>query len=149
VPADDMTWAMAADIGARLAAAAVLGAALALHPFKLRRLNRGELDPDLIRAQILITISAALMVVVVGDSTARAFGLVGIGSFIRFRTVLKNPRDTATLFLLIGVGMAVGLRHYALAACVTAFLFLAFFFIEAGGTTARPAEPPLPEDDAL
>lgn len=146
---DELSWALAVDVAARLGAATLLGAVLALHPMKIRRLRRGDLDADLVRAGILTCVAAALIIVVVEDSMARAFGLVGIGSFIRFRTALKNPRDTATLFLLIGIGMAAGLKYYAMAACATAFLFALFFVLEAGGSSKpskEPPEPPLPDD---
>ena len=54
--------------------------------------------------------AGALLVVVIGDSLARAFGLVGLGTFIRFRAGVKDPRDVAILFVMIGVGMACGLE---------------------------------------
>ena len=49
------------------------------------------------------------MVVVIGDNVARAFGLVGLGSFIRFRSGISDPRDAAVMFVMIGIGMACGL----------------------------------------
>ena len=48
------------------------------------------------------------MVVVIGQSTARAFGLVGLGGFIRFRSGIKDTRDAAVMFVMIGIGMACG-----------------------------------------
>ena len=48
------------------------------------------------------------MVVVIGQSAARAFGLVGLGGFIRFRSGIKDTRDAAVMFVMIGIGMACG-----------------------------------------
>jgi hypothetical protein len=52
---------------------------------------------------------ASAMVVVIEDSLARAFGVVGPGSFIRFRSAIKDPRDVVSFFLAIGTGMACGM----------------------------------------
>ena len=60
------------------------------------------------QAQILLCAAAAIITMVVGDSLAKAFGLVGLASFVRFRSGLKDPRDAAVLFLVIGLGMACG-----------------------------------------
>jgi uncharacterized membrane protein YhiD involved in acid resistance len=157
-----LTWPLAWDIAARLGAATLMGAILALHPMRLWRLKaEEELDWELIRAQVLITVAAALMVIVIGESTARAFGLVGIGSFVRFRTVMKSPRDAAGLFVLIGIGMACGLRHFALAGVVTGFAVLLLCVLELGPVNRpkkkgdkndkekKDEEPPLPDDGPL
>jgi uncharacterized membrane protein YhiD involved in acid resistance len=57
-----------------------------------------------------------MVVVVIGDSMARAFGVVGLGSFIRFRSSIKDPRDVTLFFLAIGTGMACGLGAVFVAA---------------------------------
>jgi uncharacterized membrane protein YhiD involved in acid resistance len=60
---------------------------------------------------------------------ARAFGLVGLGSFIRFRSGISDPRDAAILFVMIGVGMACGLGLGAMAAAgalIIAAILIAF-----------------------
>ncbi|MCX7703144.1 MAG: DUF4956 domain-containing protein [Planctomycetota bacterium] len=106
------------EVFKRVGLAALLGAAIALHPLRIRRRQRIS-DPLrlalAIRAQVLICSAGALMVVVIAGSLARAFGLVGLGSFVRFRTTIKDPTDTAVLFLLVGIGMACGLGAYAVA----------------------------------
>ena len=45
---------------------------------------------------------------VIGDSVARAFGLVGALSIVRFRTVVDDTRDTAFVMFAVIVGMAAG-----------------------------------------
>lgn len=142
-----MTWSELLEITARLGAATLVGALLALHPLRLKRLGFARLDWDTIRAQVLIAVAGCLMVVVVGDSTARAFGLVGIGSFVRFRTVLKSARDAAVIFLLIGLGMACGLKVWPVVVAGTAFVFVVLFFIDLGPERADKKEPPMPASD--
>jgi hypothetical protein len=53
---------------------------------------------------------------VIGDNVARAFSLVGALSIVRFRTVVRDTRDTAFVIFAVVVGMAVGARNLALAA---------------------------------
>jgi len=100
----------------RVALATALGALIAFRPW--RALVRGARRPSLqgAQSQTLIAAAGALMVIVIGDSVARAFGLVGLGSFIRFRSGISDPRDAAILFVMIGVGMACGLGLGAMAA---------------------------------
>jgi len=57
----------------------------------------------------------AAVMLVVGDSIARAFGLVGALAIIRFRTVVRDARDTTFIFLALTTGIAVGAHHYAVA----------------------------------
>jgi hypothetical protein len=96
----------------RFAAAVAIGALVAGRPWRYL-MRRPPPRPEMVQAQILLCVAAALIIVVIGDSVAKAFGLVGLGSFVRFRSGLKDPRDAAVLFLVIGLGMACG--HGALA----------------------------------
>lgn len=100
----------------RVALATVLGALVAFRPW--RRWLRGARPPSLqgAQSQTLIAAAGALMVMVIGESVARAFGLVGLGSFIRFRSGISDPRDAAILFVMIGIGMACGLGLGVMAA---------------------------------
>lgn len=108
---------------ARMLCALILGAAIAYRPWRrLPRSRAPRLNADTAQAQTIIAVAGALMVLVIGDSLARAFGLVGLGTFIRFRTGLKDPRDVAILFMMIGVGMACGLGLVFTAAVGTLFV---------------------------
>ena len=88
----------------RLACAIVLGAVIAWRPGVRRPVRT-----DVRHALLIMSVAAAMVVVVIGDSMARAFGVVGLGSFIRFRSSIKDPRDVVLFFLAIGSGMACGL----------------------------------------
>jgi uncharacterized membrane protein YhiD involved in acid resistance len=105
----------------RLVVAAVLGAVLGYRVW--RRFLPHALPPtrETAQAQTLIAVAGALMVVVIGHSTARAFGLVGLGAFIRFRSGIKDPRDAAVMFVMIGIGMACGLGALPMAVIATMF----------------------------
>ncbi len=118
------------SVVARLFFAMVLGALVALHP---TRILRGELTKkklDTIKAQVLICIAGAMLVILIEGAVERAFGLLGLGSFIRFRTSVKDPRETAIMFLLIGLGMAAGLEMYWVGVFGAGFLFIILFPLE-------------------
>ncbi|MFQ5464396.1 MAG: DUF4956 domain-containing protein [Thermodesulfobacteriota bacterium] len=65
----------------------------------------------------LIYVSAIVSTVmmIIGNSLARAFALVGALSIIRFRTVVKDTKDTAFVFFALAVGMAAGTSNYFIA----------------------------------
>ncbi|MBI2897695.1 MAG: MgtC/SapB family protein [Deltaproteobacteria bacterium] len=115
----------------RLLVSAVMGTLLAYHPRRRPRPLDEERQATA-KTQILMAVAAAVMVQVIGESTARAFGLLGLGSSIRFRTNVQSPVDAAVLFVGMGIGMAAGLAEYRLAVTVTAFTFVALFFLEPG-----------------
>ena len=58
----------------------------------------------------------------IGASLARAFELVGALSIIRFRTVIKDTKDTSFVFAALAVGMACGTSNYFLAVIATVFI---------------------------
>jgi len=66
---------------------------------------------------VLLTVVIALVTMVIGDSIARAFGLVGALSIVRFRTVVEDTRDTAFVIFAVVVGMAIG-AGYSIVAVV-------------------------------
>lgn len=91
----------------RILVAVVFGFAVAL----VYRFSHGRKQPDrLIFATTLILLSSliAMVSMVIGDSVARAFGLVGALSIVRFRTVVDDTRDTAFVMFAVIVGMAAG-----------------------------------------
>lgn len=64
---------------------------------------------------VLITIIVAFVMMVIGTNVARAFTLLGAFTLIRFRTAVKDPKDTAFIFLALVAGLAVGATDYTLA----------------------------------
>ena len=64
---------------------------------------------------VFITIIVSMVMMVIGNNIARAFALVGALSIIRFRTVVKDTKDTAYIFLALASGMAAGTSSYFLA----------------------------------
>lgn len=123
----------ASSIGLPVVQAIALGLAFTLLPGRLKNLRQTRKGRELLKAQVLVTMAGALLVVVIGNdegASARAFGLLGLGSFVRFRSALKSPADTAMLFLLIGVGMACGVGRPIAAVLGTACLMIVVSLME-------------------
>jgi hypothetical protein len=114
LPAEPLDLQVMVFMLLRLALAGVVGALLALHPMRRRAAGKGKRARRIIQTQIILTVAAALMVIVISDSFERAMGLVGLGSFIRFRNVVSNPVETALIFVHIGLGMACGLGQFTI-----------------------------------
>jgi uncharacterized membrane protein YhiD involved in acid resistance len=118
-----VSWPHSLDILLRLTVAFALGSFLAHRPWRGLLAHRApRVQADTAQTQAIIAVAGALLVVVIGDSLARAFGLVGLGTFIRFRAGVKDPRDVAVLFVMIGVGMACGLGLVGTAVLGTLFV---------------------------
>jgi hypothetical protein len=64
---------------------------------------------------VFVAIIVSMVMMVIGNNVARAFALVGALSIIRFRTVVKDTKDTAYVFLALAGGMAAGTSSYFLA----------------------------------
>jgi hypothetical protein len=72
-----------------------------------------------VQALVLLAIIVTLVMLAVGDSMARAFGLFGALALIRFRTPIKDSRDTVFLFLSVAIGITVGVQNPMLAVAGT------------------------------
>lgn len=82
------------------------------------------------QAQTLLCVSGAMMMIIIGNSLARAFGIAGAASIIRFRTPVDDPKDVTILFLLMGLGMSTGLGALAVAGLGTAFLCITLLVLD-------------------
>jgi anti-anti-sigma factor len=108
----------------KLAVAAVVGMLITL----VQRFYRTDRNPNptLEQAQVLLCVAGALMMIIIGSSLARAFGIAGAASIIRFRTPVEDARDITVLFIMMGLGMAAGLGGFAVAGLGTLFLCAMF-----------------------
>ena len=85
---------------------------------------------SLAQAQILLCVAGALMMIIIGNSLARALGIAGGATIVRFRTPVDDPKDSTVLFLLLGLGMACGLGEFGVAGLGTAFLCLCLMLLD-------------------
>jgi len=115
------------DAMVRLPLAALLGAALALRPMRKGTPAR---VPAVIQTQIILAVVGAVIMLVVGASLARAFGIVGVASLIRYRSKIDDPKDAVVMLCALAVGLASGVGLYGLAVFATGFLVVALGVIE-------------------
>ena len=111
----------------RLPLAALLGTALALRP---RRKGTPPRHPAVVQTQIILAVVGAIIMLVVGASLARAFGIVGAANLIRYRSKIDDPKDAVVMLCALAVGLASGVGLFALAVFSTVFLVLALGVIE-------------------
>jgi len=118
----------------RLPIAALLGTALALRP---RRAGSPRRDAAVIETQIVLAIVGALIMLVVGASLARAFGIAGAANLIRYRAKIEDPKDAVVMLSALSVGLASGVGLFGIAAVGTGFLVLTLLIIEGFETHVR------------
>lgn len=118
----------------RLPLAGLLGTALALRP---KRLGTPERTMSVVETQIILAIVGSLIMLVVGASLARAFGIVGAANLIRYRAKIDNPKDAVVMLAALAVGLACGVGLYVLAGIGTLFVGAALWIIEGFEPEAR------------
>jgi len=75
-----------------------------------------------VNSMIILSMITAVVIMVIGNNLARAFGLVGAMSIIRFRTAVKDTQDIVFLFFALAVGLAAGVGLHSLALIGTLFI---------------------------
>jgi hypothetical protein len=111
----------------RLPLAALLGTILALRP---RRGGTPERQPAVVQTQIILAIVGSLIMLVVGASLARAFGIVGAANLIRYRSKIDDPKDAVVMLCALSVGLAAGVGLYGLSIIGTLFILGALWILE-------------------
>jgi Domain of unknown function (DUF4956) len=111
----------------RLPVAAVLSAILAFRP---RRRGTPTLQAHVIQTQIILAVVGAIVMLVVGASLARAFGIVGAAGLIRYRAKIADPKDAGVMLTTLGIGLASGVGLYLLAVFATIFVLGVLWLIE-------------------
>jgi uncharacterized membrane protein YhiD involved in acid resistance len=115
------------EAAVRLPLAAVLGAALAMRP---RRAATPPRRPAVVQTQVILAVVGALVMIVVGVSLARAFGVVGIAGLVRYRAKIEDPKDAGVMLAALGVGLAAGVGLFWLAPFATVFLLALLYILE-------------------
>lgn len=68
-----------------------------------------------VNSMVILSMITAVVIMVIGNNLARAFGLVGAMSIIRFRTAVKETQDIIFIFFSLAIGMAAGVGLHAIA----------------------------------
>jgi len=115
------------DAAIALPLATVLGLALALRP---RRKGTPPRSAAVIQTQIILAVIGALVMLVVGASLARAFGIVGVAGLIRYRVKVADPKDAGVMLSTLAVGLAAGVGLYVLAGFGAMFIMVVLWILE-------------------
>ena len=108
--------------------AAVLGALLGLvRPIRRSLVPRSS---HVIQTQVLLAIVGAVIMLVVAESLARAFAIVGAAGLVRYRAKIDDPKDAGVLLVALGAGLAVGSGLIALASISCAFVIAVLWVLE-------------------
>ena len=65
---------------------------------------------------VVLTVLTGTVMTVIGNNIALSLGMVGALSIVRFRTAVKDSRDTVYIFWTVIVGICCGVGDYAVAA---------------------------------
>ena len=107
--------------------ATILGAALAFRP---RARGTPPRSAPVIQTQIVLAVVGGVVMLIVGANLARAFGIVGVASLIRYRTKVDDPKDATVMLGCLTVGLASGVELYGLAAFSTLFILGVLWIVE-------------------
>ena len=73
---------------------------------------------------VVLTLVTTTVMIVIGNHIALSLGMVGALSIVRFRTAIKDSRDTVYIFWTIVTGICCGAGDYQVAALGSAFVFV-------------------------
>ena len=65
-------------------------------------------SPTFVNSLVLLAMITAVVILTIGNNLARAFGLVGAMSIIRFRTAVRDVQDIIFILFSLTIGMAAG-----------------------------------------
>lgn len=118
----------------RLPVAAGLAVLLALRP---RRRGTPPRQAQVVQTQIILAVVGAVVMLVVGASLARAFGIVGAAGLVRYRAKIDDPKDAGVMLSTLAVGLASGVGLWMLAAFSAAFVLVVLWVVESFEPQAR------------
>ena len=78
----------------------------------------------------MLAVVGAVIMLVVGNSLSRAFGIVGAAGLIRYRSTIADPKDAVVMLSSLASGLAVGVGLFKLGAVATVFMMLALWLVE-------------------
>ena len=111
----------------RLPVAAGLACVLALRP---RRRGTPHRQAPVIQTQIILAVVGSVVMLVVGASLARAFGIVGAAGLVRYRAKIEDPKDAGVMLSTLAVGLACGVGLWMLAVFATVFVLGLLWIVE-------------------
>ncbi len=78
---------------------------------------------------IMMTVLSSTVMIVIGNNVALSLGMVGALSIVRYRTAIKDSRDSAYIFWAIIGGICSGSGDYMVGALGSAVVFVVMMFL--------------------
>ena len=78
---------------------------------------------------VMLTIVTTLIMSVIGNNVALSLGMVGALSIVRYRTAIKDPRDTAYIFWAIAAGICCGVQDFTVVGIGSGVIFVVMLII--------------------
>ncbi len=78
---------------------------------------------------VILTVLTGTVMTVIGNNIALSLGMVGALSIVRFRTAVKDSRDTVYIFWAIIVGICCGVSDFVVASIGSAFVFVVILIL--------------------
>jgi len=128
-PAQPASWIEdLASILFRLFLAVVFSGILAFRPRKDVNLFKRSLFVS--QTQILLSVVAAALMMIVGDNAARAFAIFAAVSLVRFRTNIRDPKEITVLLISLALGLAAGVGRWELGIGLCLFALALLWLLE-------------------
>lgn len=115
-------------ITVRLILAVILAGILAFRPRKNVPLFQRNLY--VAQTQILLSVVAAALMMIVGDNAARAFAIFAAVSLVRFRTNIRDPKEITVLLISLALGLAAGVGRWELGTVLCLFALALLWLLE-------------------
>ena len=120
----DMTWE---QILMNIGVAALLGFFVFIY-YSIS--HRGTIYSKKFNASLVIlTVLTGTVMTVIGNNIALSLGMVGALSIVRFRTAIKDSRDTVYIFWAIIIGICCGVGDYLVASVGSAVVFVVILIL--------------------
>ena len=94
----------------------------------MKTYKSGAYSQSFLLTLVMLPTIVALIIMLIGNNLAWAFGLAGVFSIIRFRASMGDPKDIAYIFFTVAVGLALGAGFIGYAV-LFAVVLCAFMFI--------------------
>ncbi len=78
---------------------------------------------------VVLTVLTGTVMTVIGNNIALSLGMVGALSIVRFRTAIKDSRDTVYIFWTVIVGICCGVGDFIVAAIGSAITFVTLLIL--------------------
>ena len=119
----DMTWE---QILMNIGVAALLGFFVFISYYIS---HRGIYSKKFNASLVILTVLTGTVMTVIGNNIALSLGMVGALSIVRFRTAIKDSRDTVYIFWAIIIGICCGVGDYLVASVGSAVVFVVILIL--------------------